>query len=82
MSADSEAGPDPGRPATTITEAEGSAWPPPTGWSDTVDWWTDPALAYIRGLQDGARMAVESYELAAERDWRAAVRTSLKWAHR
>jgi hypothetical protein len=65
----------------TQPEPQGTGWPPPTGWSDTLDWWTSPALAYIRGLQDGARLAVEAYELTQDRDWRAACQTSLKWAY-
>lgn len=26
---------------------------------EVVEWWTDPALAYAKGLEDGARLASE-----------------------
>lgn len=39
---------------------------PAAHWRDTVDWWTDPRLAYAAGLADGA--ASERARIAADAD--------------
>ena len=46
-------------------------------WWDLVDWWADPGLAYVKGLQDGA--AMERQRIADEDDQlhREAVRAAL-----
>lgn len=44
--------------SNAITSVESSGRP----WDDGVDWWADPAYAYLRGLQDGARLVEELRE--------------------
>lgn len=47
--------------------------------ADSVpNWWDSPALAYIKGLQDGARLAEEE----AMAGWPAAVRSAVRLIER
>ena len=36
--------------------------PPSPEWSDNVEWWLDPGLAYTHGLQDGFKLGLQRYD--------------------
>jgi hypothetical protein len=46
----------------------------PGRWWDVTDWWTDPRLAYARGLHDGYRLGREDQDAIDDAVHRTAVR--------
>lgn len=51
-------------------------------WWDDVDWWTDPRLAYARGLADGLAASRDERDAADDAFHRAAVRQALRTVER
>lgn len=47
-------------------------------WTQTADWWKDPATAYLAGLQHGAQLERERLAEEDDRAWRRAVRDARK----
>lgn len=47
-------------------------------WTDTAEWWTDPATAYLAGLVDGARLERERQHQIDEVLWRKAVQRTVR----
>lgn len=65
-----------GNPANaTIAQADRPWWDPDgLHWTDVAEWWTHPALAYLAGLHDGARLERDRIAEQDEQLHRAAVR--------
>lgn len=64
------------RPVAAVS----APWWDPTGehWGDVVDWWRSPALAYLKGLRDGAQLERERQARIDEQAHREAVRKALR----
>lgn len=72
-----------GRAAKPVEQTTSSIEPAPwfaenLHWSDVVEWWTSPALAYLAGLQHGVRMERERQAADDDAAHRDAVRKALR----